>query len=178
MVQSTRMINQLLEPTNRRLDALMMARPQAPSINVPVNVHPANVNITFPERPREHVLDQPDAPLVQPMPPAVSAGPKRLDDPHENLNPPVDYVDEQKQEASSSSSSSSSSPSNPGEIVLQHYRALYPTIESMNGITVAKAMSIMRDLRISLPKNPTDPMEPKRRTITNYKQLIFNKLLN
>lgn len=119
LIQSAQVLQRLLEPTNLRLEALLRQQRQPaqpinigqPNINVPIT-QPININLPAQ---RDRVLDQPDAPLVQPPPPLVPAGPQRLDPPHQDVplssislvssdEEEEEVVDEGKREASSSSS--------------------------------------------------------------------------
>jgi hypothetical protein len=85
MLQSTQILNRLLEPVNRRLDALVgrQAEPQPvappPAQRMPLGQQLAEDNN------REIVAEQPVRQLVQPVQPIVSAGPIRLDNPQGNV---------------------------------------------------------------------------------------------
>ena len=96
LVQSTQILQRMLEPINRQLQALM--RPQTPVVApeapmVAPMVAPAQgikpfVPFELPQTPvsyTDYVLDLPDAPLVQPPKPLLPAGPLRLDPEYEDV---------------------------------------------------------------------------------------------
>ena len=107
LVQSTQILQRMLEPINRQLQALMRPRgselvsspfPQAPVVApeapmVAPMVAPAQgikpfVPFELPQTPvsyTDYVLDLPDAPLVQPPKPLLPAGPLRLDPEYEDV---------------------------------------------------------------------------------------------
>ena len=101
-IPPAQVLQRLLEPIQMRLDTLMQRQP---SMNLPINITQPPINIRQPEifvappnvsvnqqfstfhmsHNRQHVVDLPDAPLVEPNAPLVPAGPMRMDDPHEDV---------------------------------------------------------------------------------------------
>lgn len=142
LFQSTRLLNQMLEPMNRRLDVLL-ARPH-PQPNI-TNIMPAQASVpAISERPQGYILDAPDDPLEKPPGALLPGGPQRLDDPHEDMDDIEDEFEDDIEEEQSSASASSSS-SDPYE---QYYnrRALSNLpIRSRNksAVTIAKIASYL-----------------------------------
>lgn len=159
-IQALPLLQRLVEPVNARLEALIQQgrrEPIPPNINIPVNIAPPNVNVPvniqqqnemmrefaqrldeiqsrLPPRPREQVLDLPDAQLVQPTQPLIPAGPPRLDDPHEDvpLEELEEHVAEEKQEAARP---------------ITAYESLYNDINRMTAAgTKSKTKMLIRDL--------------------------------
>jgi hypothetical protein len=96
LVQSTQVLQRMLEPINRQLQALIRPAPtvaplpmvQAPLAQAPVEGIKPFQPYQLPQTPvsyTDYVLDLPDAPLVQPPKPLVPAGPLRLDPEHEDV---------------------------------------------------------------------------------------------
>jgi hypothetical protein len=137
MFQSTRILNQLLEPTNRRLDALLLGQPVPTNqaVSPPVTQPTPQTIHSEPGR-RDQVLDLPDEPLIRPTPPLVPAGPERMDEPHESIS--LAGVDEPV-----SASSPSSSSADPYEQYYNRNALSKLPIESRNNdaVTITKIAS-------------------------------------
>lgn len=172
MFQSVQLMQRLIEPTTMKINQLQEAiaklqpAKQEPQQAVPLPVKPQPLNpvveVSLPSKPRETVLDQPDAPLVTPSKPLVPAGPPRLDDPHEDVpireiepEREVEYVAEEKQEASQASSSSA----DPYEKYYSRERLEKLNLKSgdINVRTIAKHLNIPTSYRDDLnsPRNYT-----------------------
>jgi hypothetical protein len=144
LLQSTQILQRLIDPTNKRLDLLQEQ----------IKSFPTRINLPF--EPREKVLDQPDAQLVQPNQPLISAGPERMDNPHEDVplssvslvssDEEDEFVDEGKREAGQLD--------NETQQLLKDI--LQQTVESKKDFTTKpKIREVARELGVIVSKNAT-----------------------